>query len=101
MHVNPCATLLTSLVDAVITGYETPFCNVRAEEKSAKVLVEKVAEKATSPLELVYADLLGPMQTPSLGGHMYAIGVVDSYSRFGVCVACIGNLMRCLRSRLL
>ena len=37
--------------------------------------------RATEPLELVHADLCGPMRTESLGGSKYFLLFVDDYSR--------------------
>lgn len=37
--------------------------------------------RATEPLELVHADLCGPMRTESLGGNKYFLLFVDDYSR--------------------
>ncbi|CAL9011462.1 unnamed protein product, partial [Prunus brigantina] len=36
----------------------------------------------TRPLELIHMDLIGPIQTISLGGKKYILVVVDDYSRF-------------------
>lgn len=39
------------------------------------------AWRASSPLELVHADVCGPMQTESLGGSSYFLLFVDDYTR--------------------
>ena len=36
----------------------------------------------SKPLELLHMDLFGPSRTMSLGGNMYALVVVDDFSRF-------------------
>jgi len=36
----------------------------------------------SKPLELLHMDLFGPSRTMSLGGHLYALVVVDDFSRF-------------------
>ena len=38
------------------------------------------AKRATAPIELVHADLCGPMQTQSLGGNSYFVLLTDDYS---------------------
>ena len=35
--------------------------------------------KARAPLELIYADLCGPMRTPSLKSSIYVFLIVDEY----------------------
>lgn len=40
------------------------------------------ARRAMAPLELVHGDLVGPMQTPSLGGNRYIFLLTDDYSRY-------------------
>jgi hypothetical protein len=37
--------------------------------------------RAWAPLEIVYTDLCGLMQTPSLGGNIYFLTFIDDYSR--------------------
>ncbi|KAD6453309.1 hypothetical protein E3N88_08014 [Mikania micrantha] len=37
--------------------------------------------KASKKLELVHADLCGPMQSPSLGGNLYYFLLIDDFSR--------------------
>ena len=36
------------------------------------------------PLELVYSDILGPFEVPSLNGSRYAIRFIDEYSKHSV-----------------
>ncbi|KAJ0500422.1 putative RNA-directed DNA polymerase [Helianthus annuus] len=39
------------------------------------------AWRATHPLQLIHADLVGPMQTPSLGGNRFYFLLTDDYTR--------------------
>ena len=41
-----------------------------------------MALRKSSMLELVCADIRGPMETTFLGGHRYVVSFIDSYSRF-------------------
>ncbi|XP_039118034.1 uncharacterized protein LOC120253896 [Dioscorea cayenensis subsp. rotundata] len=43
---------------------------------------KKVTRRATTPMELIHADLVGPMNTPSIGGNTYFLLLTDDYSRF-------------------
>jgi transposase InsO family protein len=38
--------------------------------------------RATEPLERIHADLNGPMETTSIGGHRFAAVFIDCYSRY-------------------
>jgi transposase InsO family protein len=46
-------------------------------------------KNAASPLDLVHADLMGPLEE-SLAGSKYILVVVDDYSRYSE-VACLGS----------
>ena len=37
--------------------------------------------RANAPLELVFADIRGPISPPTLGGSHYFLLIVDDYSR--------------------
>ena len=37
--------------------------------------------RARAPLELVHTDICGPMQTPSLGGSIYFLKIIDDFSK--------------------
>lgn len=37
--------------------------------------------RAKAPLEIVYSDLCGPMQTPSIGDSHYLLAFIDDYTR--------------------
>ncbi|KAL0537383.1 hypothetical protein IC582_026361 [Cucumis melo] len=55
-------------------------CQVGKQTKSSHI---KLKECYTiRVLELLHLDLMGPMQTESLGGKKYVLVVVDDYSRF-------------------
>ena len=38
--------------------------------------------RASKPLVLVHTDVMGPFNTPSFGGSVYAIVFTDDYSRY-------------------
>ena len=40
--------------------------------------------KAQKPLELVYSDIVGPFEVPSLNGSRCAITFIDEYSKHSV-----------------
>ena len=40
----------------------------------------------SKPLELLHMDLFGPSKTMSLGGNLYALVVVDDFSRYTLTV---------------
>ena len=42
----------------------------------------KICVSTSKPLELLHMDLFGPSRTMSLGGNLYALVVVDDFSRF-------------------
>ena len=37
--------------------------------------------RATRKLQLIHSDVCGPMQTPSLGNHLYFVTFIDGHSR--------------------
>jgi hypothetical protein len=58
------------------------FCGECATEKSRRQSVPDITSRVTKrPLELVYSDVAGPMETPSKNGSRYAISFVDAFSR--------------------
>ena len=50
-------------------------------KQSCKLVPKETKNKAQKPLELVYSDILGPFQVPSLSGSRYAISFIDEYSK--------------------
>ncbi|KAL0715908.1 hypothetical protein Bca4012_065230 [Brassica carinata] len=58
-------------------------CGACNEGKQVKVQHKKVPDiQASAPLDLVHMDLMGPMQTESIGGKRYVFVLVDDYTRF-------------------
>lgn len=39
------------------------------------------AQRASGPLQLIHGDLVGPMQTPSIGGNLYFFLLTDDFTR--------------------
>uniref|UniRef100_A0A2D4ERR0 Integrase catalytic domain-containing protein n=1 Tax=Micrurus corallinus TaxID=54390 RepID=A0A2D4ERR0_MICCO len=60
-------------------------CNVCSQEKSKVIPANRLnGFKTTEPLQVIFADLIGPMK-PSLGGACYILSILDNYSRYGFC----------------
>ena len=55
-------------------------CQRGKQTKSSFKTKKKVS--TSRPLELIHMDLVGPARVKSLGGNLYALVVVDDYSRF-------------------
>ena len=53
-------------------------------KQSSKPVTKETKNKAQKPLELVYSDILGPFEVPSLSGSRYAISFIDEYSKHSV-----------------
>lgn len=64
-------------------GAKTSDCDVCSLSKAHKQPRSREPEPRRSHvLDLVYSDVMGPVETPSFGGHKYAICFVDSHSRY-------------------
>ncbi len=62
---------------------EIDVCDCCELNKSKRKPIPKdPGTRATSTLEIVHTDVLGPITPESLDGHKYAIGFVDSFSRY-------------------
>jgi len=61
------------------------YCEACALGKSRKQAqpTEPLA-RATTPGEIVYTDVFGPVRQPSINGHLYAIIFVDDFTRYRV-----------------
>ena len=58
-------------------------CETCQLNKSKKLPVPKDSgTRASEALEIVHTDILGPIQPEAVDGHRYAIGFVDSFSRY-------------------
>ena len=66
-------------------GHTTGHCDVCSTEKAKRAPVSKMwGTRATKKLEIVHVDVLGPIKQTSYEGFRYAIGFVDSFSRYAV-----------------
>jgi transposase InsO family protein len=63
-------------------GIPDDKCDVCLRAKQARPPFEENLVSATRPLELVHADVMGPFQEQSLAGSMYALVMLDDYSRY-------------------
>ena len=78
---------LTKLVDVmhIRKDGEAGHCDTCAEEKAKRAPVNKASGiRAKKKLDLVHTDVLGLIHQESYEGFRYAIGFVDSYSRYVV-----------------
>lgn len=67
------------------SGYSVLFdkCEAYALGKQHKSIYPKhEGKRAQTPLELVLGDLVGPMQTHTLGGNVYFSLLTDDFSQF-------------------
>ena len=79
--------LLTKLVDGmhIRKDGEAGHCDTCAEEKAKRAPVNKASgTRAKKKLDIVHTDVLGSIHQESYEGFRYAIGFVDSYSRYAV-----------------
>ena len=59
-------------------------CNICCTEKAKRASIPKTwGTRAKTKLAIVHTDVLGPIQQESHEGFRYAVGFIDSYSRFG------------------
>ena len=64
---------------------EAGHCDTCAEENAKRAPVNKASDtRAKTKLDIVHTDVLGPIHQKSKEGFRYAIGVIDSYSRYAV-----------------
>nr|GEZ26437.1 zinc finger, CCHC-type [Tanacetum cinerariifolium] len=63
--------------------HTTQICNVCLVEKQSRAPFPKKAKgRSTSPLDLIYGDLCGPITPPTPSGKRYIFLLVDDYSRY-------------------
>ncbi|GJR47278.1 zinc finger, CCHC-type containing protein [Tanacetum coccineum] len=63
--------------------HATQICDVCLIRKhSRKPFLKKAKARSTSPLDLVYGDLCGPITPPTPSGKKYIFLIVDDYSRY-------------------
>ena len=69
-------------------GYEDDLkevCETCALGKqSSKPVPKETQSKSQKPLELVYLDIVGPFEVPSLSGSRYVITFIDEYSKHSI-----------------
>ena len=60
----------------------TQLCHKCLAGKQSRVTFPKTKKfRANAPLELVFADICGPISPPTLGGSQYFLLIVEDYSR--------------------
>ena len=75
--------LKNHVVGLKLSEHDLTNCETCQLKKSKKLPVPKNSgTRASEVLETVLTDILGPMQTEAVEGHRYAIGFVDSFSRY-------------------
>jgi hypothetical protein len=68
-----------------ISDKTVELCETCETEKAKRQPIKKSSwgTRALKTLDIVHTDILGPLTEESIDGFKYAIGFVDSYSRFG------------------
>lgn len=56
-------------------------CVTCCEGKQMRLPFQHVGERSTEPLQIVHADVCGPMEKKSIGGSQYFLLFVDDFSR--------------------
>jgi len=59
-----------------------PACETCASGKMTSILFPERGKRTSAPLEIVHADVCGPMRTPSHGGARYFLTFTDDFSRW-------------------
>ena len=79
------AKLQQEVVGVNISGSEKKTnCNISCTEKAKRASIPKTwGTRAKTKLAIVHTDVFGPIQQESHEGFRYAVGFIDSYSRFG------------------
>jgi hypothetical protein len=58
-------------------------CVPCAKQKAKRAPTPKTwGTRATDPMDIVHMDILGPLHVESVDGYRYAVGFIDSYSRY-------------------
>ena len=75
---------LPALVEGMkITEGSTKVCSTCATQKSKRApIAKKWGTRVNQPMDVVHSDILGPIHVTSIDGFKYAIGFIDSYSRY-------------------
>jgi transposase InsO family protein len=63
-------------------------CDICLRSKQTRRPFQANESRAAKPLDLIHSDVIGPFETPSLGGHKYAIVFLDDCTQFSS-VRCI------------
>lgn len=72
------------LVDGVVfndNGNEIKNCVTCCESKQTRLPFDERKRETTDILQLIHSDVMGPMETQSLGGAKYIVSFVDDYSK--------------------
>lgn len=79
---------LCKMRDGAFTGIQfpnakigPPSCKICAEGKQTRLPFEHSQSKTSHVLELIHSDLIGPMETRSIGGAKYILSSIDDFSR--------------------
>ena len=56
--------------------------NCELNKAKKQPIAEDCTTRALAVLDIVYTDILGPITPEAVDGHKYAIGFVDSVSRY-------------------
>ena len=63
-----------------ITDKQKFFCTTCPQGKMTNIRNRTPESRATRKLQLVYCDVIGPIEPTSLGGYRYGMSFVDSYT---------------------
>ena len=77
------------------THVNLPFCEVCVQGKQHRIKFSSSNYRAKKPLEYIHSDLWGASRTPTQGGNLYFLSIVDDYSR-KVWVYLLKNKSECL-----
>lgn len=86
-HINRCD--MEKMKNGIVDGLSYPTtsnmlkekCVTCCEGKQTRLPFSHVGERSNATLEIVHADLCGPMETKSIGGAQYFLLFVDDFSR--------------------
>lgn len=57
-------------------------CEVCARAKSSRLPFQRSETRSDGPLQLLHSDLMGPMETRSIGHAKFLLTIIDDYSRY-------------------
>jgi transposase InsO family protein len=65
-------------------------CDVCVQAKQTRESFARSSSRASTPLELVHSDVMGPIRIQGVGGERYIVTLLDDYSRYSE-VICVSN----------